>query len=94
MESPGERWLVSPYGNVGWVHNVRARPELSLRRARHSKVFRAEEVSAEAAGPVLKQYLTNVRATVPFFDVKSGDPVAEFVAEADRHPVFRLVGVP
>ena len=25
VEHPPERWLVSPYGEVGWVHNARAR---------------------------------------------------------------------
>jgi hypothetical protein len=30
--------------------------------------------------------------TAPFFDVTADDPVERFVAEADRHPVFRLNG--
>ena len=29
IENPGERWLVSPYGDVGWVHNVRPGPRSS-----------------------------------------------------------------
>ena len=41
-------------------------------------------------GPVLRQYLRNVRARAPYFNLKAGDPVERFVAEADRHPVFRL----
>jgi hypothetical protein len=31
-----------------------------------------------------------VRITAPFFDARRTDPVEDFVAEADRHPVFRL----
>ena len=90
VENPGERWLVSPYGAVSWVCNLRALPELSLRHGHTTERFRAVEAAPEAAGPVLRQYLRNVRVTAPFFDVKAGDPVDRFVAEAGRHPVFRL----
>ena len=90
VETGGERWLVSPYGLVGWVHNVRATPELSLRRGKRSEQLWAEEVDAATAGPVLQRYVRNARATAPFFDAKPSDPVEKFVAEAGRHPVFRL----
>jgi deazaflavin-dependent oxidoreductase (nitroreductase family) len=86
-----ERWLVSPYGQVGWVHNVRADPEVSLRRGRKTEVLRAEEAGPQAAGPVLQRYVRNVRVTAPFFDAKGNDPVERFVEEASRHPVFKLV---
>ena len=94
VENPGERWLVSPYGQVGWVCNLRALPELSLRRGRRTERFHAMEAAPEVAGPVLRQYLGDVKQTAPFFDVQAGDPVERFVAEADRHPVFRLTAVP
>ena len=32
----------------------------------------------------------NVRVTAPYFDAKATDPVERFVAEARRHPVFKL----
>jgi deazaflavin-dependent oxidoreductase (nitroreductase family) len=86
-----ERWLVSPYGQVGWVHNVRADPEVSLRRGRKTEVLRAEEAGPQAAGPVLQRYVRNVRVTAPFFDAKGNDPVERFVEEASWHPVFKLV---
>lgn len=90
VETGGERWLVSPYGMVGWVHNVRTTPEVSLRRGKRSVQLRAEEVDPETAGPILRQYARNVRVTAPFFDARPGEPVEKFVAEAGRHPVFRL----
>lgn len=86
-----ERWLVSPYGQVGWVHNVRADPEVSLRRGRKTEVLRAEEAGPQTAGPVLQRYVRTVRVTAPFFDAKGNDPVERFVEEASRHPVFKLV---
>ena len=91
LENPGERWLVSPYGNVGWVYNVRDQPEVSLSRSGRSESLRAEEAGPEVAGRILKQYVCTVPVTVPFFDAKFADPVERFAQEADRHPVFRLV---
>jgi hypothetical protein len=31
-----------------------------------------------------------VRVTAPYFDARAKEPVDSFVAEAPRHPVFRL----
>jgi deazaflavin-dependent oxidoreductase (nitroreductase family) len=94
VEEGDERWLVSPYGMVGWVHNVRAAPLVSLRRGRTTDILHAQEVSPEAAGPVLQRYLRKARVTAPFFDAKSNAPVEQFVREAHRHPVFKLTGNP
>jgi deazaflavin-dependent oxidoreductase (nitroreductase family) len=91
IDLDGERWLVSSYGNVGWVYNVRASPQVTLRRGRRRDSFTAVEVQPEQAGPVLKVYVRRVPITAPYFDAKRGDPVEQFEAEADRHPVFRLV---
>lgn len=93
VEAGGQRWLVSPYGAVGWVHNVRATPEVSLRRGRTTEVFYANEVDAETAGPLLQRYVRDVRVTAPFFDAKADGPVEQFVNEASHHPVFRLAAV-
>jgi hypothetical protein len=82
--------VVSPYGTVGWVHNVRASGEITLSHGRQVDRFAAEEVEADEAGPVLREYLSQARVTAPFFDAKRGDRVDTFVAEAARHPVFRL----
>ncbi len=84
------RWLVSPYGDVGWVHNLRADPLLTLRRGRSRESLTAHELEAEAAGPVLKRYVAQVRITAPYFDAHRAAPVADFVREARRHPVFQL----
>jgi deazaflavin-dependent oxidoreductase (nitroreductase family) len=90
VEADGERWLVSPYGDVGWVHNLRANGALQLHRGRGQESLVAEEVRPEEAGPILKRYVRQVRITAPFFDARRTDPVESFVAEAGRHPVFRL----
>ena len=90
----GERFLVSPYGEVGWVHNLRADQALRLHRGRHSERLVADEVEAAPAGPVLRHYVKQVPITAPFFDAGRDAPVEDFVAEAPRHPVFRLAPPP
>jgi deazaflavin-dependent oxidoreductase (nitroreductase family) len=90
VDADGARWLVSPYGDVGWVHNLRANGALQLHRGRGQESLVAEEVRPEEAGPILKRYVRQVRITAPFFDARRTDPVESFVAEAGRHPVFRL----
>ncbi len=86
----GERWLVAPYGDVGWVRNARAAGSVELRHGRSSEILSIEEVAPEVAAPVLREYLKKVAVVRPFFDVKTGSPLEAFVVEAPRHPVFRL----
>lgn len=94
VENEGERWLVSPYGMVAWVYNVRAQPQVTLRHGRRVEALHAEEVDAVSAGPVLKRYVRNVRVTAPYFDAKGDDPVEKFIEEAPRHPLFKLTVTP
>ncbi len=86
----GDRWLVAPYGEVGWVRNARAAGEVEISRSGRSQVMQIVEVEPEQAALVLKQYLKSVPVVRPFFDVKPGSPIEEFVSEAPRHPVFHL----
>ena len=90
IEVGGERWLVSPYGRVGWVHNLRADPTARLWRGRRRETWDVEEADAATAGPVLRAYVRKIPVTAPFFDAKLTDPAEAFAGEADRHPVFRL----
>ncbi|WP_208630280.1 nitroreductase family deazaflavin-dependent oxidoreductase [Amycolatopsis kentuckyensis] len=90
IEVGGERWLVSPYGRVGWVHNLRADPTARLWRGRRRETWDVEEPDAATAGRVLRAYVRKIPVTAPFFDAKLTGPPEEFAAEADRHPVFRL----
>jgi len=87
----GERFLVAPYGERAWVKNARASGTVELTRARRTERVRIEEVDAQLAAPVLRTYLRKTPVTKPFFTAKRNAPLAEFAAEANRHPVFRLV---
>lgn len=87
----GERWLVAPYGDRSWVKNARAAGWVELRRGRRQERLAVQELSAEEAVPVLRRYYELGRVTRPFFDVTLDSPDSDWLAEAPRHPVFRLV---
>ena len=91
VEEDGQRWLVAPYGAVGWVHNARTAGQVQLSRGRHSETVRLKELAPEAAAPVLKAYVERVPITRPYFDVTPDAPLAAFAAEASKHPVFQVV---
>src|SRR6266508_2661174 len=57
VEDDGARWLVAPYGEVGWVRNVRAAGRLTLTRGGRSEDVEAAEVEPREAAPVLRRYL-------------------------------------
>ena len=59
------------------------------RRGRHDEI-KVTEVAADEAGPVLKHYFERIKIVRPYFDAVEGAEVDAFVAEADRHPVFRI----
>jgi deazaflavin-dependent oxidoreductase (nitroreductase family) len=85
-----ERWLVAPYGDRNWVLNARVAGVVELRRGRRRERLRVEELDAAEAVPVLRRYYELGRVTRPFFDVSLESPDEAWLAEAPRHPVFRL----
>ncbi|MEV0338967.1 nitroreductase family deazaflavin-dependent oxidoreductase [Nocardia sp. NPDC050713] len=92
IEFDGQRWLVSPYGEVGWVHNLRERDVVVLRRGHDEQRVWAESVHGDRAGHVLHQYVKKAPVTMPYFDASSRSAPGVFTAEAHRHPVFLLHG--
>lgn len=84
------RYLVSPYGEVSWVKNARANGQVTLSRGGDAHTYRIVPLDAQQAAPILKQYLQNEPITRPYFDVNLDSSLAQFAAEAPRHPVFRL----
>ncbi|WP_152360202.1 nitroreductase family deazaflavin-dependent oxidoreductase [Microlunatus speluncae] len=94
LEVDGSSWLVSPYGLVNWVHNVRAAETLTLRRAGAETSWRASEVTGAEAVPVIRAYLHAVPVTHPYWDVTEASSDAELTAALPKHPVFRLTPEP
>ncbi len=93
VDHDGKRWLVATYGPVAWVRNVRAGGRVSLRYGRTTRQYATREATAAEAGPVLKRYVAVATKARAQFDAAPDAPVEDFVAEADRHPVFELVEV-
>ena len=86
-----QRWLVAPYGEVGWVRNARAAGRVKLGRRGRTQSYLLEPAAVGEASRVLKAYLALEPITRPFFAARADDPVDAFAAEVGRHPVFRLV---
>jgi deazaflavin-dependent oxidoreductase (nitroreductase family) len=94
VEEHGQRFLVAPYGAVNWVRNARVTGKVTLTRGHHSEIMSIVELSATEQAPVLKAYLQRVPIVQPFFDATASSLLKAFVAEASRHPVFRLASPP
>jgi len=91
VEDNGRRWLVAPYGEVAWVHNLRTAGRGTLSRGGYVEEITAREVPVDEAAPVLRMYVTRVPITRPYFDVTPESDLDAFRAEAPRHPVFTVV---
>jgi deazaflavin-dependent oxidoreductase (nitroreductase family) len=89
-ERGGQRWLVSPFGEVNWARNLRAAGEATVTRGRRVETISVVELSASEAAPVLKQLLTGGVPSLirSFFAVTAASPIEDFEREAPRHPVF------
>jgi deazaflavin-dependent oxidoreductase (nitroreductase family) len=91
VEYNGRRWFVAPYGTVSWVRNAREDGHVQLRYGGRTHEFKIREVDAQEAGPVLKRYVSVATKTRAQFRATEDSPIADFVAEAHRHPVFELI---
>lgn len=92
VEQEGARWLVAPYGEVGWVKNARGVGIVELSRGRRVETARVREVHLEEAAPVLKMYAERVLHTRPYFGAPPSAATEAFAPDAHRCPVFRLLG--
>lgn len=91
VELEGERWAVAPYGERNWVKNARAAGWVEIRRGKLNERLGVEEVTGEEAVRVLRRFYELTHVTRSFFDVTLDSTSDEWLAEAPRHPVFRLV---
>ena len=93
LRSGADRWLVSPFGETAWVHNVRAGGEAQIGRGRRLRPIELSELAVGERAPVLRRFRRRF-GVIPFvraaFDASGRDDVDTFAAEAERHPVFRI----
>jgi deazaflavin-dependent oxidoreductase (nitroreductase family) len=92
IEQDGERYLVSPYGIVDWVRNLRAAGEAILTRGRREEKMQATELPGDQAAHALKKLLAG---NLPAFltdplGVTAESSLEEIQQAAKEHPVFLL----
>jgi deazaflavin-dependent oxidoreductase (nitroreductase family) len=87
----GNRYLVSMLGpQSDWVKNVEsAHGEAVLRQGRRQRV-RLVQVAPEERAPVLREYVRIATSGRRHFPVHVGAPLSDFVAIAERYPVYRI----
>jgi deazaflavin-dependent oxidoreductase (nitroreductase family) len=91
IDVDGSRYLVAPYGAVGWVHNIRAAGGGALNRGGVTRRITAVETEGEEAGKVLMAYHGElVRIVGKYFELPENSGLADFVAIVPDHPVFRI----
>ena len=96
LEMDGRHYLVSPRGQGQWVRNVRAADgRLATLVGKRREEWRARELAADEAVPVLRAYLKRWKAEVGiFFDGTSADSTdAELLAIVPKHPAFELTAI-
>jgi deazaflavin-dependent oxidoreductase (nitroreductase family) len=94
VQQADRRWLVAPYGERNWVKNARVAGWVELRRGRRTERVQVDELPPGERATVLRDYLRQVPFTRDFFDAAPDAPLEAFAAEADRHPVFRILTEP
>lgn len=90
IEVDGKRFLVAPYGPVGWVQNLRAAGEATLQHGGEPERIRAAEQDPAAAAPVLREYVRRVPIVRPHVPAAPDAELSAFETIAHRHPVFAI----
>lgn len=86
-----ERWVLSPYGEVDWVRNLRAAGTADLTRGRRTETVRAVELEPDEAAPLIRETLRTAPSFIRRqFSVSADSSLDELREAASRHPVFRL----
>lgn len=93
VEKGNDRWLVAPYGEVDWVKNARASGIVHISRGKNQSDFGIQELPLESAAPILKTYVNENPITRVYFDARPDSPMSEFLADAKRKSVFKLIEV-
>ncbi len=94
IELGDSEYLVAPYGEVAWVHNVRSDPNVTLRHGSSERRVRLEEVSGDVAAETVAAYYARETFPRPYMDVPDNPTTADFAATAGRFPVFRVEARP
>lgn len=105
LNQEGKSYLITPYGIVNWVRNLRAAGgEATITRSRHSEKIHAIELPAVAAAPIFREAVRSgppgIPAMIiqvyrsffvlPYLNVNMDSSLEEYEREVLTHPVFLL----
>ncbi len=94
LQQDGHRYILTPYGVVDWVRNLRAAGTATLTRGRRNEVIHATELPNDEAARVLKAFIQSGNPIGRFFGIPKESSDEEFVRAAASHPVFLLQPAP
>lgn len=92
----GTSWLlVSVYGPVDWVGNLRAAGEAVVTMRRRTFRVTSHELTTDQAAPIVRDLLASLSPIVrpvisPYFTTDPSAPLTAWQEEARKHPVFIL----
>ena len=85
------RWVLSPFGEVDWVRNLRSAGTAEVTRRGRTRTVRAFELTPEEAAPLIRRTLSTAPSfTRRNFVVTADSPIDDIQRAAPDHPVFRL----
>jgi deazaflavin-dependent oxidoreductase (nitroreductase family) len=88
LERDGQRYLMTPYGAVDWVRNLRAAGAATLTRGRRAEEVRAIELPSGEAGLILKEFIQSGNPIGRFFGIPVESSREDFERMTSSHPVF------
>jgi deazaflavin-dependent oxidoreductase (nitroreductase family) len=95
LNKDGLRYIMSPFGIVDWVRNLRAAKEAIIMRGLRTEKVQAVELSKSEGGLVLKKSLEGGIPSflTKYFEVAPDASPEEFEQAATIHPVFLLQNI-
>jgi deazaflavin-dependent oxidoreductase (nitroreductase family) len=92
VEQEGKRYLLSPFGVVDWVRNLRASGVATFTRGRRHEEIRARELPGDEASLILEGLMTSGKnpPILGYFGVTAQSSAEDFGRAAVEHPVFVL----
>ena len=97
LEAGDRMFLFSPFGEVNWVHNLRAAGTATIRRGRQQDTVAASPVPPDQAAEHLETGLRPILSVPVFgsmicgwYGIDRTSTKADYLAAARRHPAFEL----
>ena len=90
LEQNGNRYLMTPYGVVDWVRNLRAAGEATLTRGRRFETVTVRELPQGEAALVLRADVKDGNPFARGYGVTADSSLEEFERAVVSHPLFVL----